>query len=398
MDRRKINHEKHKLKTNWTEEEFVEFNNRILTKYLNKKNRSKNNKNDTYDGLIYFVVSYGKEEECIYMSNGDEFVLGFLFDAYDNQNLEYLREKPKIFFINCARGDKSGIITLNPNKAIQVALRNDDKQYRESQRQLSVLFELARLMKNNYMTNSDNDETNNSMSRISSTTKLSQNNNDQDRKLVTRKQDKKQSNQEMCDKETSSKHESNYKNQFEEKNESKDTEMKDETLNYLLQRVDSLEDGYSETVKSSSQYWNSTTYRKESHFRYIWATPEGYTNNHLNLSHEKGSPFLKAVCKEFAAMCKEYGSDAYLHGIDFEDWILNVKKLIHESTLNGRQGMEYSPLIEDNSRMPYFIFVRSRNYQIEKAFNDAKQGSSKVPSVRPTIANIPDESDIVDID
>ena len=37
------------------------------------------------------------------------------------------------------------------------------------------------------------------------------------------------------------------------------------------------------------------THRKESHFRYIYETPEGYVNDQLIIDHTKGSPLIRNV-------------------------------------------------------------------------------------------------------
>ena len=100
------------FKTQWIDEEFDDFNEYILDQIIaNHNNKSAVN----YDALIYVLsASHGNLENIIYDSNGEELVLDFIFDLFDNENCKYLRNKPKIFILNCGRGDKVSKLLTNP--------------------------------------------------------------------------------------------------------------------------------------------------------------------------------------------------------------------------------------------------------------------------------------------
>ena len=100
---------KDKYKMEWFEDDIDQFNDDIVEILSN----------DTkYDGLIYIISCHGGEYGSIFDSNGDEYVLEFVYYKFDNATCPQLRNKPKIFFINCQRGDKNDILIENKNKSL----------------------------------------------------------------------------------------------------------------------------------------------------------------------------------------------------------------------------------------------------------------------------------------
>ena len=54
----------------------------------------------------------------INLSDGEQDYLPMLFDFFDNENCQYLREKPKIFFISCVPVGSNDVLTLPPTEAL----------------------------------------------------------------------------------------------------------------------------------------------------------------------------------------------------------------------------------------------------------------------------------------
>ena len=368
-----------KLKTNWNSEEWFQFNVQV---------RKKLSKNSNYDGLIYILTCHGSQDYMINLSDGEQDYLPMLFDFFDNENCQSLREKPKIFFISCVPVGSNDVLRPSPTQAQkQVSLKNVETQYKQ------VLYQRLKQQVNNKETDSliKYSKSSNIGSDLSGSAK---------------------------------------------------TEDEDE------KEVES---------KSHIQYWNSMTYRKESHFRYIYATPEGYINDQLIIDHTKGSLLIRNVTRVILDMLphsklliqehdkriqkmknnqtknekitEKDSTEKELHQqtqtqtasqnacdedesknknvdfIDFEDLVINVSDRINKKSIKNFQEMKesleklkqmetenkktnitnqlqcsnknnndstaastdqdfdpellrhilYSPIIEDNNRMPYFI-------------------------------------------
>ena len=94
------------FKDTWTWEE-------IDTLCENGKELLRNAPTDgCYDSLIFIVSCHG-EEECIIDSKGEVYQLLSLFSHFQNKNIPYLTDKPKIFFLDLCRG--SSVHPAAPN-------------------------------------------------------------------------------------------------------------------------------------------------------------------------------------------------------------------------------------------------------------------------------------------
>ena len=92
---------KQKFKIEWrSNQEIFDFNNKVL-RIIHSNTLS----NDTkYDGLLYFVSAHG-ERDSIILSNGIEYDINDIFDAFSTNNCPLLAKTPKIFIIDKCRGD-----------------------------------------------------------------------------------------------------------------------------------------------------------------------------------------------------------------------------------------------------------------------------------------------------
>ena len=112
-----------KFKLEWTLDEIDTFCDEIVKRYLTQHN----NKNNSYNGLMFIISGHGTRENDFFDSNGEEYNLAFLFDKFDNQNCQYLRYKPKIFIIDCERGDKKQLL-VNQNVNFNDQASDSDNQ------------------------------------------------------------------------------------------------------------------------------------------------------------------------------------------------------------------------------------------------------------------------------
>ena len=395
MSKRDINSEKTKLKTNWTYDEFDEFNIQVRKKLSTKCKYN-------YDGLIYFLTCHGGQENAIYFSDGEEDNLAFLFDRFDNENCRHLRNKPKIFFINCARGDKTDVLTLPPTIAQKVSLKYVEKQHRPVRyaRRMKEKDERRKMKDEDSDSSSDSDDDDGDDDKPSCITTT---------RSATALSSKHRGGGDGygCRYSNTYTHEIWKNRQYEKRNRNRNRydemdallglqmrevvgydapsmsmSQEDEALmssfdmheqmrigmrmvrygrrahgyhgyvynydeyesqgargfynnynNYVLgntrQENERLRKIFAKTrkmiekkemkdprnrhrkkyaaqdvkeVELKSQYWNDMTYRKESHFRYIYSTPEGYMNNQLIIDHSKGSPLIRAVTKVVVSM------------------------------------------------------------------------------------------------
>ena len=88
-------------------DEIEQFNEYICEKLLNNDNQY------NYDSLIYIISSHGTTGNTIFDSKGEEYILEFAFDVFNNQNCSCLRNKPKIFIIDSSRGEKESNLIKN---------------------------------------------------------------------------------------------------------------------------------------------------------------------------------------------------------------------------------------------------------------------------------------------
>ena len=85
------------FKLKWTSDEIDDFASQISDKVICKDNKY------NYDSLIWFVTSHGNNNVEIYDSNGEEYVLEFLYNEFNNKECGCLRQKPKIFFLDTSK-------------------------------------------------------------------------------------------------------------------------------------------------------------------------------------------------------------------------------------------------------------------------------------------------------
>ena len=348
---RAIKQEQNKLKTKWNGDEWEEFNNQVR-KQLSTDSLS------NYDGLIYILTCHGEEEDTMYLSDGNDCCLAFLFDIFNNERCRHLREKPKIFIVNNIPVNSNDVLKLPPPKAEKVALQDVETQYRD------VLYQrLVKQVNNNKESNSFLSNIGNELSSISVRSK---------------------------------------ENQEYAREDEKQVELK-------------------------SQYWNHMAYRKESHFRYIYSTPEGYTNDQIIFDHSKGSPLIRTLGIIVPQMLKQSQQQAQQQaqqrnnnqndekknenenernvvGVEFDDMVINISSRINKDSIKNfdkiKEALEqqkqknikekqmekekekqkvnvssqdekksgeddfdpnllrqilYSPIVQDNNRMPYFM-------------------------------------------
>ena len=95
-----------KFKTQWTTAEFDDFNDYVVSVLDGTKNTQ-----DEYDCLMYIISSAGDKDYTIYDSTGEEIILDFTFDCFNNTDCKHLRCKPKIFILNCDRGQIDCVAT-----------------------------------------------------------------------------------------------------------------------------------------------------------------------------------------------------------------------------------------------------------------------------------------------
>ena len=111
------------FKLTWTEEEIENFNDTVREIISNS---NKNKSEDCYDGLIYIISAHGGEEDVVYDSFGEEYVLAFIFEKFKNHECKELRNKPKIFVIDTDRGDKEAKLMINSQYCAKEDAKTDN--------------------------------------------------------------------------------------------------------------------------------------------------------------------------------------------------------------------------------------------------------------------------------
>ena len=108
--------------------------------------------------------------------------------------------------------------------------------------------------------------------------------------------------------------------------------------------------------KINDMIWSDVLYRKESDFRYIWASPDGYKNNQIINKQEenkKGSWFVRSFIASFRNL---FDKEQEKNGASMDKIIHEMKrKLLKFAQSKG----QIAPVIEDNSRMPYFVKIQT---------------------------------------
>ena len=88
------------FKIEWTESEIDNYNSTVINTYLNNDDEVEYN----YDGLFYFVSCHGDTDDIIYDSDCVEIPLSYIFYQFSNSKCKALRNKPKMFVLDCCRG------------------------------------------------------------------------------------------------------------------------------------------------------------------------------------------------------------------------------------------------------------------------------------------------------
>lgn len=243
-----------KFKVKWSEDEIFNFNDHIVENVLKKGQVE-------YDGLIYFITSHGSSSNTIYDSAGEEMYLDFIFDMYNNDSCEYLRNKPKIFILSCNGGEE----------ALQ------------------------------WMPSNDN--------------------------------------------ETENKMDNTMDNKMNNKTDEKAHEFKldDETIEI-------------ENSDLKVPFWEELAYCKDSHFRFIWANPDGFRTT--NDKNKQGSRLIQSVTRIFS---QTKFDDKTKESEDLTHIIMKTKVL--SMSQQKKQENETVTIIQDNNRIPYPI--RFKKYQIK---------------------------------
>ena len=130
-----------KFKLRWKTGEIKQFNDEILKK-LSKRNEeikkndskddSKKNKNEAkqvkYDGLIYFISGHGDSEGVFYDSECNELNLNTVFfDPFSNKNCQYFYGKPKLFIVDCCRGQLTSQKKINEKYSVNIKTNDKGK-------------------------------------------------------------------------------------------------------------------------------------------------------------------------------------------------------------------------------------------------------------------------------
>ena len=131
------------FKKKWSEEEISDFNTKLKQEFIEN-----NNKN--YDSLIYVISGHGDGKKMVYNSNGEEFMLTFIYYEFNNQQCRKLRNKPKIYLVDSQRAantkmDKKSSNNGNRNEEPDPTPNETDKT---SNTKLEVLDDFKDKIKN----------------------------------------------------------------------------------------------------------------------------------------------------------------------------------------------------------------------------------------------------------
>ena len=111
------------FKLKWTSDEIDDFTRQISDKVICKDNKY------NYDSLIWFVTSHGNNNVEIYDSNGEEYVLEFLYNKFNNKECRCLRQKPKIFFLDTIKHTTTTkLVTVASKTASKITCNENDEK------------------------------------------------------------------------------------------------------------------------------------------------------------------------------------------------------------------------------------------------------------------------------
>ena len=100
------------FKNKWTQDEITDFNMQLKEEFLEN--------NDTnYDSLIYVLSGHGDGKSLVYDSDGEPFMLSFIYHEFDNVQCRELRNKPKIYLIDSQRAANAKIDHKSMNNSKQ---------------------------------------------------------------------------------------------------------------------------------------------------------------------------------------------------------------------------------------------------------------------------------------